>query len=658
MEQISVSSALQKIVSKSNPIRNKGLKNLRDLLKQKPQRLQLQKLNDKEFKVLFEPLFECVTDARTIFLSSVDDGIAKGQKTARSAVEVLSTCAEAIRLVVESCIQCFRSTTVRAILGHIVKTLELPGGTYCEPLVADYLRALHIILECQRHVEHLSVERWNQVVQVWQRLVWRSATTPEETHLLHSNSLSRQSSRSETPSATPATPLTASFASIRKAPITKSNVALPAVVQWQLLQDLQRLLALPQISASEISALKIDVLAIDGSEVSVTPAEVTFKVLESCSFLVRLEVQQYAFSCINTILARTLTENLDQAIHIFLSALVYVRRFWHAKLPEVVREEVLMILVYGECLLPSILSSPTYLEHIVEVQGLLDVLEAEFSKRTEKDIVQIDELDFNDFPLNGNEYPLRTMTCHPRSSSRKTEQTWTLLHSIAAIFRQLHLPTFTYSEKHSNHDDPVPARKRQRKDDPLLNYVRRLSSLMDSEKPAALQILAFACGPAKLDLPQLQLSLDYLIPMVSSEVNNIAIWAMLAISWLAHQNEACRMPDHDVSWLQVWQLAVRHITSSISCRYACHLLFTLLKLELVHSTVIADTVDSMLASVKSNGPATLNDAAITFLVEILKWRSRHRPAVVETTSEAMLQWLFFRWHPCKCSLLPTASVTE
>lgn len=98
-------------------------------------------------------------------------------------------------------------------------------------------------------------------------------------------------------------------------------------------------------------------------------------------------------------------------------------------------------------------------------------------------------------------------------------------------------------------------------------------------------------------------------------------------------------------WLQTWQLAVRYVTSSTTCRAACQLMTVLLNKGHVQYKDIINTVDLMVASVDLNGPVDCVDSACSLWSVILLLRGRENPALVFETSEHILRWLCRRWRP-------------
>ncbi len=108
-----------------------------------------------------------------------------------------------------------------------------------------------------------------------------------------------------------------------------------------------------------------------------------------------------------------------------------------------------------------------------------------------------------------------------------------------------------------------------------------------------------------------------------------------------------RTPNLIDFWLQIWRLVARHITSTATCRAACHLMAVLLDSGLVQYTDVADLVDSMIRSIDLNGPAMCDASATTLWAILLVLRGRAHLGSVSESCDHVLSWLFNRWSPCK-----------
>ena len=115
---------------------------------------------------------------------------------------------------------------------------------------------------------------------------------------------------------------------------------------------------------------------------------------------------------------------------------------------------------------------------------------------------------------------------------------------------------------------------------------------------------------------------------------------------VACQNVPCMQNLRD-SWLQIWRLAARKITSEATCHAACHTMATILDQRLIDFVDVADLVEAMLSSVDLNGPAIFTDSSVALWCILINLRARVNPSLVHDTSERILRWMFVRWNPCK-----------
>lgn len=100
-------------------------------------------------------------------------------------------------------------------------------------------------------------------------------------------------------------------------------------------------------------------------------------------------------------------------------------------------------------------------------------------------------------------------------------------------------------------------------------------------------------------------------------------------------------------WLQAFEITMRHITSSVICRAACHLLSTLLTAGMVEYSDVNHLIGSMISSFDLNGPTVCVDSSNIFLSVIAPLRCTFNLGSMTETLERTLGWLFTRWSPSR-----------
>ena len=101
------------------------------------------------------------------------------------------------------------------------------------------------------------------------------------------------------------------------------------------------------------------------------------------------------------------------------------------------------------------------------------------------------------------------------------------------------------------------------------------------------------------------------------------------------------------SWLQAWRISARHVTSSATCRAACHLMAGLLSHGLLQYPQVKDLAEGMLSSVDLDGPADAVDSTVHFWAAVAALRATDNLGSAHETVERVLRWLFMRWSPSK-----------
>ena len=419
-----------------------------------------------------------------------------------------------LHLAVQASVTVIRSKTVKALIGHILKTTIGTGNRYCEPLATHYIRTLRTVLEYQPHTEHLKSEDWQALVHFCSDGIQTSSESLEEQDsndlviLDSSDRLRCQTSRSATPSS-----VNGSIASVRHLAIRNTSENTDRQIADELMQCLSALFIVPHAPILEIAEEKLGTL---------------LEFLQVTAPLSRTQSQEAAFACINVMLSATITEDLSVATSIVKQTIPQIRRLWQQKTHHSLKKEMVLAVVHGEPLFPKLLNTDGEFRN--ELERLLDILQGEYSKRAERELLQPDDLLFDSVSPRSSENPLSNRVFRLRLGSKGSEQTWATLWSIAVIFT--HLKDQLEADAPSTRNDRVETPKKRRKiSSPLNAIIDTISTSVGPEKVAALQIISFVSLETSLDTSDLSRLFGVLTSLISSEVSSIAVWTMLTLSW-------------------------------------------------------------------------------------------------------------------------------
>jgi hypothetical protein len=68
---------------------------------------------------------------------------------------------------------------------------------------------------------------------------------------------------------------------------------------------------------------------------------------------------------------------------------------------------------------------------------------------------------------------------------------------------------------------------------------------------------------------------------------------------------------------------------------------------LVSGKVVAEAIDTMLASIELNGPIGFSDFSVAMWVKIIEFRARYSPSTASDVASRLVRWTFLRWQPCR-----------
>jgi ataxia telangiectasia mutated family protein len=465
-------------------------------------------LSDKAYHKIFETLFKAVLMDKSYFL-----GAAK--TTLTGATTRLTACADAVRVVVEAGATKFKIKTVEAIAEHIIQTLPTTNSGYCKPLAQHYLQTLGTLFKHQANVERLKSSIWFDVVDfliqgINQFLADNDGGSSGLSHSfsgLGGNHLSGSVPKS----------ITSSGQTQSQHSLTRSNV-----------EDLFQVLLL-FISASNAPLPEVYLMVVDTT--------MRFLQLQGSH---ASQVHQRAFSILNAVLQFTRIDHVSRTQTVAQDVIPVISRFWQGKvlakdeMLNSVRDEMLILFFNVYLHLERCIKDDESSEFLPKVEDLLEILRADYTKRSDRDQLQLDDLEMVDFGAKlRNDTPFRIRIFKLRAHNHKAERNWAHLQVIGMLERLAILGnrqrSLLTAENQEQEIDTHP-RKRQRiaqASDHLLDPLRSDDARM---KMAALHTLPFVLETCQLQSSSLTELLALLQICAGDKRGNIASWALLAIA--------------------------------------------------------------------------------------------------------------------------------
>lgn len=464
------------------------------------------KLSDKAYHKIFETLFKTVLTEKSSFYAAT-------KTTLAGATTRLTACADAVRVVVEAGATKLKIKTVEAIAEHIIQTLPTTDSGYCKPLAQHYLQALHTLFKHQANVERLKSSIWFDVVDFFIHGINQYLPGDEGPSSLSRSFLGLGGSHlsGSVPKSTTSSGQTQSRHSL-----TRSNV-----------EDLFQILLL-FVSASNAPL----------PEVYLTVADTTMRFLQLQGSHAS-QVHQRAFSTLNSVLQYTRVDQISHTQTVAQDVIPIISRFWQGKavakdeMLNSVRDEMLILLFNVYLHLERGIKDDDTCELLSKVEDLLEILRADYARRSDRDQLQLDDLEMTDFGAKlRNDTPFRLRAFKLRPHNHKAERNWAHLQVVGMLERLAslgHQRSSLATAGDQEQESQKHPRKRQRMARPLDHLLDPLRSDDARMRIAALQTLPFVLETCQLQPSLLTELLALLQTCAGDKRGNIASWALLAI---------------------------------------------------------------------------------------------------------------------------------
>ena len=522
-----------------------------------------------------------------------------------------------MRLSVEIGVRTIKLKTSRAVLDHVVQTIQLNTGEFCEPLALDYARCIRALLAYQPHLNHLSASEWESIAVFCAGCIKRAETDvgEEDGHVFDdgattrstANNLSYRSSRSYA----------------RDAGGSQGARPFPKQIAEEMNACLRLLTAAPNNPLKQKVSLLLWTL-------------VDF--LRNPSLAGRSP--QDAFGAINNIISWSRTENTKLTQRVTVHMIRLVRHYWPNKSPAL-REELIISLVLLEPYF-RLKSDDPGSTLLSELAGLSETVQTEYSRRLEREQLNIDDLRLgSNYGVERRSSMIGTALFGLRCCGSRAEHGWFTIHTLASIISSLirkhetdEASDIEAVRNGSSEITPRPS-KRRRSNDILVDLITSTTTGTPLARTCSLQLLTFLFQLRAFDADQLIRAVDLFSGCCSEETGSIASWAFLALASCASQISASS-PTLENRWSAVWQLACRALTNSSSCRASSYTLFILLKLRLVPQTSFSELENIITTSMDLSGPAVIADSVALLLTAVVKSSQQQNPASI--AADSVVRW--------------------
>ncbi|EXJ84111.1 hypothetical protein A1O3_04778 [Capronia epimyces CBS 606.96] len=609
MADVSIVSAVARLEASSQDERNKGLDDLKRILSRVTASFQRKRgrpahahgearskgNEEDDFHVTFELLYKIVSKQKPAFLRAA-------KPTARnSATSRLEAAAAALRQAVEISTPFLRFKTALSVLDHIVDTLPTADGSWCEPLVNDYLKSFRILLDHAPHVEHMRRKQWQTYVDFALGALSSvlDDSVPEE-DATHSQVTSTASSRYHL----------SVRVSQRSGRASGKDVASHAEEIILALKNLTSVTNAPIMTRA--------------SAIGHTMGEF----LETAA-----RAQEVAFEVLHDVTRSSLTEDVALTQNLLCDLMPAMRRLWSRS--ALLRERILGILFPCRHLFLSWVE-PWPWRDIPSLKHFLNTLLNEYKGRNARDLLQFDDMQ----PVvAGEDGPMQGKQFKPVQDSARAVSCWMTLSVIASLL----LASSRRVRPPINDDAAEDApQKRQKVQVPLDEILQLAVEGVGQEKLIALQVVFFLLNePRHIEQDSLQ-EVSKAVSDLSQEDGSIQTWVYLIFARLALCDDFTRQSP-PLLWHQIWDAARRAISVTTTVRAACHMLEVTITLGLLPPAMNGTLVDNAIFGGGSSGPSSLTDTALTMFTTILRAGILDNQRHFEAFCVKIITWLSARW---------------
>jgi ataxia telangiectasia mutated family protein len=401
-----------------------------------------------------------------------------------------------IRIAVDTFLRNIRTKTVRAIIDHITETIPIPGEGLWELLSVDYTKCLTSLLRYPPHTEHLGDEEWEKLIEFC--LTALNVQESDESQLSI-----RSGYRSTAEDLPDASDSRSTPSRMTPAPASREKYAADRNAIGEVVVCTQLLTASPcapvQVAAENILRGLVEFV--------------------KSSSTVAGNAHQLAFNSINTVISKVLFDQSELVRSTLLRLIPVIRRLWATKLQSL-KDELLVTLMHCTVVLADAARKDLSESLERSIEGLTHSLHAEYVRRPEKELLQVDDVVFHEVTEMKNR-PLYG----PRLGSSRSEQNWSLIWVIANLLKLSEDVSARTADRNSLRE---ASGKRQRLNSGIEDVFRDAASATGARRICALQLLPFL--ERTIDVDRKESFLRRLTPNIIDDNGAISSWTMIALA--------------------------------------------------------------------------------------------------------------------------------
>ncbi|KAJ5356009.1 hypothetical protein N7517_010618 [Penicillium concentricum] len=596
MGEVFLDKTISLLSSDKQKARSDGLADLKHIFQQNKKSSKLQTLNDKACHKIFESLFRFVAAERSIYN--------RNQKSTNTpSASRLSTCASVLRMAVDLFLRNLRIKTVRAIFDHITETIPVPGEGLWEPLSLDYTKCLASLLRYRPHTEHLDEEDWENLMSFC--LASISPRENEDSQLsIRSGYRSVPEDQDASDSRSTPSRMTIAPTSVSRESHGNRNVIEEVVICIQLLT------------------------ACPNPPLQTTAQRILHGLSEFVESPVAGNAHQLAFNSINAVVTKVMFDQSELVRSVLLGLVPVIRRLWATRL-QILKDELLATLMLSMVVLVDIARKDPSESLAHDIEGLASTLHSEYVRRSEKEILQIDET-----TLYQNEACQSRPVYGPRLGTSRSEHHWTVLWLISKLLKLsegIHTRIKSGSARQGSS-------KRQRFSSEIQDIFRDSVSATGTRRLCALQLIPFL--ESEVDIETKEPFFMQLVLNITDGNGAVSSWSMVALTSIANGASA-QSPGIRSHWPRVVEFTTRAFSSLVTSRAACNLLSMILQSDLLDYSVAMETMRSLLTS--ANGPSAISDSSLRLWASIARMKTQLDPGSAQQVSMQICGWLREVW---------------
>jgi ataxia telangiectasia mutated family protein len=387
-----------------------------------------------------------------------------------------------------------RIKTVRAIADHIIETIPVPGEGLWEPLSLDYTKCLASLLRYRPHTEHLDEEDWENIISFCLASVSHRENEDSQLSIRSGYRFFPEDQDASDSRSTPSRITIAPTPASREGHGGNRNVIEEVVICIQLL------------TTSPNPPLQ-------------TTAQ---RILHGLSEFVESSApgnaHQLAFNSINAVVTKVIFDQSELVRSVLLGLVPVIRRLWATKL-QILKEELLATLMLSMIVLADTARKDPSESLAHDIEGLASTIHSEYVRRSEKEILQIDETTLYQYeacrsrPVYG-----------PRLGTVRSEHNWTVLWLIAELLKLsegIHTRIKSLSAREGSS-------KRPRFSSDIQDIFRDSISATGTRRLCALQLIPFL--ESEIDIETKEPFFKQLTLNISDGDGAVSSWTMLALT--------------------------------------------------------------------------------------------------------------------------------